>query len=185
MNGRPVDRGWCDMVWRGEVAMRGDNLTSHPGFDTTRGTTPLSTDTPGIPDVRAGSTKPWQVRKSAGLCSAYWFTQTYGAWLVEIDQSDAKDRKFGFVWALQSEIYKTFVWSSNIKNKRPAGHHNTPPRPRDRNFAGCILPWSLTFCSPIMVHVSRLLCILQILKSMLVASQHFFSLSKLSLRGYI
>ena len=36
-----------------------------------------------------------------------------------------------------------------------------------------------------MIHLSRLLCILQILKSMLVASQHFFSLSKLLLRGYI
>ena len=36
-----------------------------------------------------------------------------------------------------------------------------------------------------MIHLSRLLCILQILKSMLVASQHFFSSSKLPLRGYI
>ena len=70
-------------------------------------------------------------------------------------------------------------------NKRPAGHHNPPPRPRDRNFTGCILPWSLTFCSTIMIRLSRLLCILQILKWMLVASQHFFSLSKLPLRGYI
>ena len=75
--------------------------------------------------------------------------------------------------------------SVTSENKGPAGHHNPPPRPRDRNFTGWILHWSLTFCSTIMIHLSRLLCILQILKSMLVASQHFFSLSKLPLRGYI
>ena len=33
---------------------------------------------------------------------------------------------------------------------------------RDRNFTGCILPWTLKFCSTIMIHLSRLQCILQI-----------------------
>ena len=44
-------------------------------------------------------------------------------------------------------------------NKRPAGHHNPPPRLRDRNFTGCMLHWSLTFCSTIIIHLSRILCI--------------------------
>ena len=88
------------------------------------------------------------------------------------------------IWTLKYSKLN-LAWTNSFTNKRPAGRYNPPPRPRDRNFTGCILPWSLTFCSTIMIHLSRLLCILQILKSMLVASQHFFSLSKLPLRGYI
>ena len=74
-----------------------------------------------------------------------------------------------------SQTIQQYFCSRTTGNKRPAGHHNPPPRPRDRNFTGCILPWSLTFCSTIMIHLSRLVCILQIFKSMLVASQHLAS----------
>ena len=41
----------------------------------------------------------------------------------------------------RGEPTKTIMTISNQnQNKRPAGHHNTPPRPRDRHFTGCILP---------------------------------------------
>ena len=33
---------------------------------------------------------------------------------------------------------------SSFENKRPAGHHNPPPRPRDRNLSGCIRPFCFT-----------------------------------------
>ena len=48
----------------------------------------------------------------------------------------------------QSEAY-------DISYLATAGHHNPPPRPRDRNFTGCILPWSLTFCFTVMVYLSN------------------------------
>ena len=55
-----------------------------------------------------------------------------------------------------SEIARTFVANTecHYPNKKPARHHNPRPRPRASNFTACILPWSLTFCSTIMIHLS-------------------------------
>ena len=71
----------------------------------------------------------------------------------------------------------------------PAGQDNHLPRPSHTNFTGCILPWTHTFCFPVIVYLSSTVCHVYYRsikkKSIMVASRQFFNLIKLTfLRVY-